>query len=586
MICPRCSVSEISPLTGKCDLCGFAPAASVVVESVDAVAELARRQIEHEFEFRGLVGRRDGTTVQRVVEKSTGRALILKVVVRRSADRDAEEWFRVSMSALAGFDHPNLTRVLRYGSTDSIFWFATEDHGANSLSERLLEHGPMDLRATRRLLTQVTGALEYLHRRALVHGALKTSNVLVDQDGWVRLADISLTRPAPPPVPVPGSTPVPRHSWVAPEEHLRGERLPAADQYALGALAFECLTGATPGSSNDAAAHLRADVPPRLVLAIERALDEDPTRRYPSCSDFLWALEEDTPPRAPLTPTMQVAIPAPVAPAAPAPPPARSTPIRSPVQKARSTPIGLSTQHGRPTPPASAAVKARASARLSKDVVMIRDWEEAPDPRRNLIRAAQIGVGVLLLAGLVFAFPTIRAIIRPAPTRAPAASTIAPTPVTPPAAIASAATKAPDSGDPLGQTRRPTASAPGTERRTEPRTEPRVAPPRAPSPGSTAPNSTSTPAPRSPADAPSTASTAAPGVTGGAKLFINSSPWGQVSIDGTAVGNTPRANVDLTAGSHVIRVIRAGYVTWERAVRVSAGETLRITDIVLAPTQP
>ena len=75
-------------------------------------------------------------------------------------------------------------------------------------------------------------------------------------------------------------------------------------------------------------------------------------------------------------------------------------------------------------------------------------------------------------------------------------------------------------------------------------------------------------------------------MTGGAKLFINSSPWGQVSIDGTAVGNTPRANVDLTAGSHVIRVIRAGYVTWERAVRVSAGETLRITDIVLAPTQP
>ena len=541
MTCPRCSVSEISPLTGQCDLCGFAPAVAVVVESVDAVAELARRQIEHEFEFKGLVGRRDGTTVQRVVERSTGRALMLKVIVRRTADRDAEEWFRVTMSALAGFDHPSLTRVLRHGSTDSIFWFATEDHRASSLAERLLEHGPMDLRATRRLLTQVAGALEYLHRRALVHGALKASNVLVDDDGWVRLVDVSLTRPVPPSVPAPGTTPAPRPSWVAPEEQRRGERLPAADQYALGALAFECLTGATPGSSNDAAAHLRADVPPRLILAIERALDEDPTRRFPSCSDFLWALEQDAAPRASLTPTRPIAI---------------TAPIVRPTPTARPTPTGLSAPTARSTPPASAAVKARASARLTKEVVMIRDWERAPDPRRTLIRSLQIALGVVALVGLVFAIPTIRTIFRPAPPRAPAART---TPVAPVIPLGAAT--------PLGATKAPSA------------VDARVVPSRAPRSASAAPAT----APRPPADAPTAA---APAAASGAKLFINSAPWGQVSIDNVAVGNTPRANVDLAAGSHVIRVTRAGYVTWERAVRVATGETLRITDIVLVPTPP
>lgn len=559
MTCPRCSVSEISPLTGMCDLCGFAPAVGVAVESEDAVASLAKRQIEHEFEFKGLIGRRDGTTVQRVVERSSGRTLILKVLVRRTADRDAEEWFRYTMNALAGFDHPNLTRVVRHGSTDSIFWFATEDHEAISLDDRLREHGPMDLRATRRLLTQVAGGLEYLHRRALVHGALKASNVLVDQDGWVRLVDVSLTRPAPPSVPLPGTARAARPSWVAPEEESRGERLPAADQYALGALAFECLTGATPGSSADAAAHLRAEVPPRLVVAIGRALDEDPTRRFPSCSDFLWALEEDAAQRTPHTPTPAVPAPKPRAtptkssapipratPSGSSAPIPRATPTGTPAPIARSTPLGMALPNARSTPTASPAVKARASARLTSEVVMIRDWERAPDPRRTLIRALQISLGVIAVVGLAFAVSTVRTIMRPTVSRPPATTTTPAAIVIPPVAA------------------RPSGATAPTSR---------------------VPRSTTTAPPIAKTVAPATASPA-PAAATGAKLFINASPWGQVSIDGTAVGNTPRANVDLTAGSHVIRVSRAGYVTWERTVRVAAGETVRITDIVLVPTQP
>ena len=67
---------------------------------------------------------------------------------------------------------------------------------------------------------------------------------------------------------------------------------------------------------------------------------------------------------------------------------------------------------------------------------------------------------------------------------------------------------------------------------------------------------------------------------------MNASPWGQVFVDGTLIGNTPRANIPLTAGSHAIRVSRDGFSTFERTVRVAAGDTLRITDIVLTPERP
>jgi len=515
MICPSCAASEISPLTGRCDLCGFAPAVAVAVESVDAVAELARRQIAHEFEFKELIGRRDGTTVQRVVERGTGRVLVLKVIVRRSAEPDAEESFRATMSALAGFDHPNLTHVVRHGSTDSLYWFATEDHGSVSLDERLRKDGPIDLRATRRILTQVAGALDYLHRHGLVHGAVKTSNVLLDKDGWVRLTDLNFARPSTRRPARPANAPAFRPSWVAPEEIIRGERFPAADQYALAALAFECLTGATPGSSADAVAQFRADVPPRMVRAIERALDDDPQRRFPSCADFLWALEQD----ATVAPTVAV----------------------------------------------------RPSNRATQEVVLIHDWEAAPDPKRSLMRAIQIGLGVVVVIALGLATPTIMSIVRPD---------------APPPAVA-----APDARTSIQPGVPPAAITPSPVPSAAPVATPARAEPVVPRPRSTAATSSTRnatpPAPTRPAPASSApASTAPAPVTGGAKLFINASPWGLVSIDGNAVGNTPRANVDLAPGSHTIRVSRAGYATWERTVRVAAGETLRITDIVLAPTQP
>lgn len=91
--------------------------------------------------------------------------------------------------------------------------------------------------------------------------------------------------------------------------------------------------------------------------------------------------------------------------------------------------------------------------------------------------------------------------------------------------------------------------------------------------------------PRPPAPA-SIAAPAAAAASASALLFVNASPWGQVHIDGVLIGNTPRPNIPLTAGSHTLRVSRDGFVTFERAIRVAAGDTLRITDIVLTPARP
>lgn len=70
------------------------------------------------------------------------------------------------------------------------------------------------------------------------------------------------------------------------------------------------------------------------------------------------------------------------------------------------------------------------------------------------------------------------------------------------------------------------------------------------------------------------------------RLFVNATPWGQLYVDGQLIGNTPRANLSLDPGNHTISVVREGYQTYLRVIRIASGDTVRITDIVLVPRLP
>ena len=73
---------------------------------------------------------------------------------------------------------------------------------------------------------------------------------------------------------------------------------------------------------------------------------------------------------------------------------------------------------------------------------------------------------------------------------------------------------------------------------------------------------------------------AAPLPTG--RVYVNSTPWGQVYIDGELVGNTPRSDLPMAAGSHTLRIVRDGFLPYERQVQVAPGQELRLTDLVLS----
>ena len=124
----------------------------------------------------------------------------------------------------------------------------------------------------------------------------------------------------------------------------------------------------------------------------------------------------------------------------------------------------------------------------------------------------------------------------------------------------------------------PKAATPPQWETLEPPRELIVRPPPSASPAVAASDSTPRVPPRAARSVPQAAPAPAPG-----RLFVNATPWGQLSIDGQPVGNTPKANLTIAAGVHRLRVERDGYEAFEREIRVGSGDTVRLTNIVLTP---
>jgi serine/threonine-protein kinase len=104
-----------------------------------------------------------------------------------------------------------------------------------------------------------------------------------------------------------------------------------------------------------------------------------------------------------------------------------------------------------------------------------------------------------------------------------------------------------------------------------------------PQPVPSTPVTIAEPRPERTATRPRVPETAAPMVPG--TLFVNSRPWGVVYIDGNRVGNTPQVDLSVAPGMHYLRIVRDGYVPFERVIQIVGGEELRITGINLEPLQ-
>jgi serine/threonine-protein kinase len=229
----------------------------------------------------------------------------LKVLDSQLGSDDAfrHRFFRES-ELVCGLVHPHVVTVYDRGEYEGLLYFAMQYVSGGDLRQRLLDGGPLPVDVALEITSQVASALDAAHQNGLVHRDVKPENVLLMpgpvENPFAVLADFGISRVESSSTLVTADGQILATPAYAAPETARGEHVDGhADQYALGCMLFELLSGDVPFRRDTPMAaliaHINDPVPalagdPQVSRALapvfERVLAKYPDARYPSCQDF------------------------------------------------------------------------------------------------------------------------------------------------------------------------------------------------------------------------------------------------------------------------------------------------------------
>jgi Protein kinase domain len=250
------------------------------------------------------VGRGGMATVFRAYQPALERMIAIKVLPDFLAeDPEFRERFRREAVAIAKLRHSGILAVFDHGEFEGQLYIVTEFVEGGTFADELGK--PLDTVRVVQVPETIASALDYAHQRGVLHRDVKPSNILVNKEGAAVLGDFGLARM------VSAGERITRlemvvgtPEYMSPEQCAGRETGPASDQYSLGVVAFEALTGHVPYHAETPAAVMLAQMQSSLPMprslnpevsvpaenALLRALAKTPAERFPDCGAFVRAL--------------------------------------------------------------------------------------------------------------------------------------------------------------------------------------------------------------------------------------------------------------------------------------------------------
>lgn len=241
------------------------------------------------------------------------RTVAVKILRGELASPDRLERFEREARAASALNHPNILSIYDIGREDQTAFFAMEWVRGQTLRD-VMKKGALPLRRIIEVCTEIAAGLASAHAAGVVHRDLKPENIMVTSDGHVKIVDFGLAKVVEEPagrdetvtgITVPGAV-MGTAGYMSPEQAAGRAVDHRSDQFALGVISYELLTGKPPftraSSAQSAAAaiedhpvpveQLNAAVPRALATIVARCLAKAPEDRYDSTRDLARDLEQ------------------------------------------------------------------------------------------------------------------------------------------------------------------------------------------------------------------------------------------------------------------------------------------------------
>ena len=259
--------------------------------------------LDERYAINDIVARSGMATIYKATDTKTGRAVALKVpFMHLESDPNFYSRFKREQEIGTRLSHPYIMQVEADDGKRSRPYMVMEYLDGQTLGHLMRSVRPMPLPDALRIASRICEALHYMHEHDVVHRDLKPDNVMICNDGSIRIMDFGIAK-------VEGSrrltfgafqpamgTP----DYMAPEQ-VKGKRGdPRTDVYSLGAILYEMVTGSVPYEGNSplvimnarltgdpvAPRKLNPEITPQVEEIILRAMARDPAERYPNALEM------------------------------------------------------------------------------------------------------------------------------------------------------------------------------------------------------------------------------------------------------------------------------------------------------------
>ena len=260
------------------------------------------------YEIKDVLGKGGMGSVYRGFDQAISRAVAIKAITKAlvgEADlKHIMQRFRHEAQAVGRLVHPRIVQIYDFGEDEEVAYIVMELVNGKTLAQHVQQEAAYEIREVGEIIGQLLDALGHAHAAGVIHRDVKPSNILINNDGRIKISDFGIARIESSQLTQVGDVLGTPH-YMAPEQFMGTDIGLQADLYAVGVIAYELLTGRKPFIGNSATvmhqvlnkppdnpSSLNPKLSPLIDRVLQKALAKQRADRFVSAPEFALAFDE------------------------------------------------------------------------------------------------------------------------------------------------------------------------------------------------------------------------------------------------------------------------------------------------------